>query len=294
MDLRHHVIHFGDCLDLGQHADDRLHLIRASGRGMQVDVPPGWVSIWLPLSGQLSLESAGCEWELGTRHTQVWRESRLQCRSRTSCWWLGLAGSARAWTQALHRQTSRQHEELFPWQGRISRDAARLLVRLAHQGQRAPRETAREPDPLLRALWSCLTEQQQDLHACLQRCTGRTHDRRQQTLLRLLRVQHQIRCNPDIRLDLESLARTASYSPCHLIRVYRSVFDETPFEYAVRLREQRAWRMVSGTGLPICEITEMLGFESQSAFCRAFKNTFGATTSEVRRASAFTPQRRAA
>lgn len=38
-----------------------------------------------------------------------------------------------------------------------------------------------------------------------------------------------------------------------------------------------------GTGTPICEITEMLGFESQSAFCRAFKTSFGITTSQARR-----------
>lgn len=294
MDLRHHAPRFGDCLDLNQHADDRLHLVRASGRGMQVDVPHGWTSIWLPLSGQLVLESPGCEWELGPRHAQVWREGRLQCRSPMPCWWLGLAGSTQAWAQALHRPGPRQHAELFPWQGRISRDSARALVRLAHIDQRVRQESSNVPDSLLRMLWSCLMEQQQDLHARLSRCSGRTQDRRQMTLLRLLRVQHQIRCNPDIRLDLESLARTASYSPCHLIRIYRSVFDETPFEFAMRLREERAWRMVSGTGLPICEITEMLGFESQSAFCRAFKSTFGATTSEVRRASAFAPEMQAA
>lgn len=294
MDLYHHVPRFGECLDLSQHADDGLHLIRASGRGMQVDIPHGWISIWLPLSGQLALESPGCEWELKPRQAQVWRETRLQCRSLVPCWWLGLAGSTHAWAQALHRPGSRQHAELFPWQGRIARDSARALVRLAHPDRHALHEAANAPDPLLRMLWSCLVEQQQDLHACLPRCSGRTQDRRQQTLLRLLRVRHQIRCNPDIRLDLDSLARTASYSPCHLIRIYRSVFDETPFEFAARLREERAWRMVSGTGLPICEITEMLGFESQSAFCRAFKSAFGATTSEVRRTSAFTLEMHAA
>ena len=79
-----------------------------------------------------------------------------------------------------------------------------------------------------------------------------------------------------------SLAASASYSPCHLIRSYRDVFGETPSEYASRLRFERAWRLVNDTTMPICEITEMLGFESQSAFCRAFKNAFGRTTSQVR------------
>ena len=77
-------------------------------------------------------------------------------------------------------------------------------------------------------------------------------------------------------------AAAARYSPCHLIRLHRAVFGETPSEYATRLRERQAWDMVCGSRLLICEITEMLGFESQSAFCRAFKNAFGRTTSQVR------------
>jgi transcriptional regulator GlxA family with amidase domain len=68
--------------------------------------------------------------------------------------------------------------------------------------------------------------------------------------------------------------------------MYRDVFDETPSEYAARLRLERAWSMVRDTRLPICEITEALGFESQSSFCRAFKNAYGATTGDVRQGQA--------
>ena len=82
------------------------------------------------------------------------------------------------------------------------------------------------------------------------------------------------------------LAPSASYSPSHLIRLYRDVFDETPSEYAARLRFERAWRMVRDTTMPVCEITEALGFESQSAFCRAFKQSFGVTATELRRHAA--------
>jgi AraC family transcriptional regulator len=60
------------------------------------------------------------------------------------------------------------------------------------------------------------------------------------------------------------------------------VFGETPFEYAARLRFDRAWRLVRDTRMPVCDITEALGFESQSAFCRAFKHAFGVTTTQAR------------
>src|SRR5690606_30726004 len=128
-----------------------------------------------------------------------------------------------------------------------------------------------------------LDEHQAWLLPLLERCSGRTLHHRQRTLLRLLRVRDLIRRSGDSRIDLNRLAALANYSPCHLLRIYRDAFGETPNEYATGLRHQRAWELVRGTRMQVYEITEMLGFESQSSFCRAFKSAFGATTSEVRR-----------
>src|SRR3546814_9782048 len=102
-------------------------------------------------------------------------------------------------------------------------------------------------------------------------------------MLRLLRVRHLIESSGDERPDLVRLARSANYSPWHLIRVHRDVFGETPSEYAARLRLKHAWSLVRDTKNSICEISEALGFESQSAFCRSFKKTYGCTTTQARR-----------
>jgi AraC-like DNA-binding protein len=279
MRLIHHTLRFGDHLDLVQQPHDGLHLLHGSGRGVQADVPAGWTSIWWPLRGRISLATPGSDWQLGSRDLQVWREGPLRCRSLGPQGWLGLAGPAQAWPQYAAAHAA----ELFPWQGRVWRDTAGLLMRLARYAPLSITPQAGDQEAWVTALSASLLEQQQSLHALLSRCNGRTLARRQQTLMRLLRVRHQIHCHPDVRLDLECLAKTANYSPCHLIRVYRAVFGETPSEYAARRREEQAWRMVSDTALPICEITGMVGFESQSAFCRAFKNTFGITASEARR-----------
>lgn len=280
MRLLHHTLRFGDHLDLSRHPQDSLHLLHAGGRGIQADVPAGWTSVWWPLRGRISLATPGSDWELGSRDLQVWCEGPLRGRSLGPQGWLGLAGPTAAWPL---RASAHESIWLFPWQGRLSRDTAGLLTALARRAPSAADCPAGELEALAAALAVSLLEQQQSLHTLLSRCNGRTLMRRRQTLMRLLRVRHQIHCHPDTRLDLECLAKIANYSPCHLIRVYRAVFGETPSEYAARRREEQAWRMVRDTALPICEITGMLGFESQSAFCRAFKNTFGRTTSEVRR-----------
>jgi AraC-like DNA-binding protein len=283
MPLSSHLLRSGDSLDLAQQPPAQFHLLLASGRGIQADVPPGWLSVWWPLRGELSLSSGGSEWRVASRQAQVWREGALRCRSLGPHAWLAITGSTSLW-EARWNGRDRQASALLPWRGRIRHDCAGLLIRLARSTPASSTHHNDDTATLLEAFTVSLLEQQVALQALVSRCNGRTHERRRQTLMRLLRVRHLIECNPDTRLDLDRLSRMANYSPCHLIRVYRAVFDETPSEYAARLREQQAWRMVSDTGLPICEITEMLGFESQSAFCRAFKNAFGQTTSEVRRA----------
>ncbi|MEP6633143.1 MAG: helix-turn-helix transcriptional regulator [Luteimonas sp.] len=116
----------------------------------------------------------------------------------------------------------------------------------------------------------------------LARCSGRTAQRKQHTLLRLLRVRHLIASNPSSRFDLLHLSRIADYSPWHLTRTYREVFGETPAEQAARIRLARAVELVHTGVLSVREITEALGFESESTFCRYFKKAHGLTTTQAR------------
>ncbi|HRQ66177.1 MAG TPA: AraC family transcriptional regulator, partial [Xanthomonadaceae bacterium] len=176
--------------------------------------------------------------------------------------------------------------------GACPRALRRLLVRLVRMARR--QADAAAMDATAAAVLSELLESQAHLQALLPRCRGRTRQHRQQVLMRLLRVEHLIRKHEDTRLDLGYLAASANYSPSHLIRSYRDVFDETPAEYAARLRGERAWTLVRGTDMRVCEITEALGFESQSAFCRAFKKIHGMTASQARMRVDDVPMRRAA
>lgn len=261
---------------------DALHLVQGKGRHVQAHVPNGWLTLCLPLAGELTLESQDSRWCLPQNHLSVWREGRLQVVSHTPCWWLMLTGAQDEWDRHLHQLRQYLRPTLFPWQVACPGDVRRLLIHLARADRLRP-GTPEYAESVLVSVCAALLDHQRDLHALLARCSGRTLQRRQQTLLRLLRVQHLIRHNAEGRVDLAALAASASYSPCHLLRIYRQVFGETPTEYATRLRYERAWQLVRNSAMPVCEITEMLGFESQSAFCRAFKHTFGATVSEIRR-----------
>lgn len=283
--VRHVALHFAEHVEFDPARGGMLQVIHAAGRASRLHLPAGWLVVCVPLAGWVQLESADGDWTLPAGRMQVWRDGELRIDGPASGSWVGLAGPLRAWSRRARPAPGQASAScLFPRQGDCPRMLRRLLVRLA-RATRGRAAVACDPAMLVDAICVALLEQQRDLHECLQRCSGRTLQRRQQTLLRLLRVRHLVEVHRDGRPDLASLARSANYSPWHLIRMHRDVFGETPSEYATRLRLQRAWSLVRETRLPICEITEALGFESQSSFCRAFKNAYGATTGEVRQAA---------
>lgn len=281
--LEMHSLRLAELLDLShsgpsQPGSDTLHLVYAAHRSTRLQLPRGWLSVWLPLQGEVQLESALGRWTLRGQ-LLVAREGPLQGSSNGDARWLALAGPDATW-KALLASAGRHAAELLPRQCPCPRELRRQLVHLV----RIARRVGDAPDraAALQAVCARLVDEQRDLHPLLKRCSGRTPQRRLLTLQRLLRVHALVERGGDIHLDLRQLASSASYSPWHLIRMYRDVFGETPGEHIVRLRLSRAWSLVRDSALPVCEITEQLGFESQSAFCRAFKKAYGLTATQAR------------
>lgn len=281
MNTWHHPLHANQMLDLAAQPGDGFHLLICKGRATQVRVPCGWNSVSLALSGRLALASGATLWELCQRQCQVWIDGALQLSMRSPGWWLSVAAPAVLWQQ-LPGQCLAQVHGLLPREFTADRELIRRIIQAVRQARPSDPAPASKQTKLIQ-LRTALHVRQQVLQERLQRCSGRTPLRRHQTLLRLLRVQHLIRHTTADRLDLNQLAASANYSPTHLIRAYRDVFDETPSEFAARLRHLRAWELVRTTRLSISEISQSLGFESESAFCRAFKHAFGLTTGEARR-----------
>lgn len=275
-----HRLRFAQTLDLGASGEPCLHIVRADGRGPQLRIPAGWTSVWMVLAGTPEADAGWSTWRLEPGQMLAWTDGALTMTARGSCWWLAVVAPTSAWSQRHGAARGGPGTQLMPWQAKCPGELRRILVRMARDN----RVAGNPAGDLFGLLPDLLREQQRScVQSWLSRSSGRTLQRKQQSLLRLLRVRRIVRSQPEARLDLASLAGYANYSPHHLIRVYRNVFGETPAEYALRLRTRRAWRLVRDTRLPICEITEMLGFESQSAFCRSFKQSFGMTTGQARR-----------
>jgi AraC-like DNA-binding protein len=273
-----HQLTPGARLEPDRNAGDRLQLIRADAPDARLEVPAGTWSLWLPLHRELRMASTYTRWRLPRRHLLLTRDA-MQGHADSPGAWLVLAGSQNAWNAVL-RAISPQQPGWLTMQSPCGRSVLRSFVHLTRLLR--DNRDAGTCEAAVRALCAALAEQQCALRALVDRCNGRTPQRRHLTLQRLLRVHHLIEHDGDNHLGLAQLARVANYSPWHLIRMYRDVFGETPSEHVARLRLARAWSMVRESELAVCEITEKLGFESQSAFCRAFKNAYGLTTTQAR------------
>lgn len=280
MAIEYHALRLAGTLDLGRDPGDDLHLVRIGARGAEVEVPATLWSLWLPLRGELRLQSDACHWTLPRRHLLVTRDAS---RGEATGLSLVLAGSPRAWNAVV--------PDFAGWLPRQWPCPPHMLRSWVHLTRMA-RDTrpSSECGGALRALCIGLHQQQDDLQPLIDRCSGRTPQRRYLTLQRLLRVRQRVERAGEPHPDLGQLARVANYSPWHLIRMYREVFGETPSEHVARTRLARAWALVRESDLSVCEITDRLGFESQSAFCRAFKNAYGLTTTQARHLSAMAPR----
>jgi AraC family transcriptional regulator len=102
---------------------------------------------------------------------------------------------------------------------------------------------------------------------------------------RVNRVLDYIRAHRGEELSLEQLASVASFSPFHFHRVFKSVVGENLREHIQRTRvEHAANTLVTRPHADILEVALESGFNSASAFARAFRERFGMSASAWRRA----------
>ena len=107
-------------------------------------------------------------------------------------------------------------------------------------------------------------------------------DTRQQNHEQMETVTRYIRQHIDEPLNRETLAAVADFSVPHFHRLFSDCMGESVGSYVRRLRLERAGRKLRLGAVNIAEVALAAGYESHTAFGKAFKQQFGLCPSAFR------------
>lgn len=94
---------------------------------------------------------------------------------------------------------------------------------------------------------------------------------------RLCQARMYMHTHLDEALDLDTLAQVACLSKYHFIRLFKEAFGQTPRQYLIARRLERARTLLIHTPKTFHEICHEVGLKDSSSFGRLFKRSFGAT-----------------
>jgi AraC-like DNA-binding protein len=100
-------------------------------------------------------------------------------------------------------------------------------------------------------------------------------------------TRHYINNNYDKQLNLDLLSHIRFTSKFHLIRLYKRYYGQTPGQYLIDRRLEKAKELLR-EGQSVTETCFDIGFESPSSFSTLFKSKLGLTPKEFQKRAIFT------
>jgi transcriptional regulator GlxA family with amidase domain len=98
----------------------------------------------------------------------------------------------------------------------------------------------------------------------------------------LLRAKDLVDARYREPLDVPALARAARLSAAHFSREFRRAFGETPHQYLLTRRLERAAALLRNTDRSVSDICFAVGLRSVGSFATTFGRTFGLSPTAYR------------
>ncbi len=261
-----------------------LRILVGFGRGCVLYGQALAATIVIPLRGRVQLSDGEQVRTLENGELLVCESGqRVQVIGRGAALWIAVFAESGVW----HPLTGEVPEFapdplLVPALHTADRPLRRAAVRLARIALAAERKDTALTLTAASAFAALISDLQSEFDPLIARCPGRTLAQRRSVFLRLQRVRNYMASSCHLDLDIAGFARMASYSPCHFIRAFSTVYGETPHAVLVEQRLGRAHRLINESALAITEIARASGFENRCAFSRSFKRRFGITATDLR------------
>lgn len=100
---------------------------------------------------------------------------------------------------------------------------------------------------------------------------------------RLRRVKEFVHAKMEQDLTLYDMAQSVEFSTAHFSRMFRHSTGETPHQFVLRQRIERAKEILRMADAPVNIAAVACGFKSQQHFARVFRQMSGFTPTEYRR-----------
>jgi AraC-like DNA-binding protein len=98
---------------------------------------------------------------------------------------------------------------------------------------------------------------------------------------RIVKAKMYIDDNFTEKLDLSTIADSASFSKYHFFRLFKDIYGVSPLTYLTALRIERSKSLLA-KNLTILEIANLIGFESPTSFSAVFKKITKVKPSDYR------------
>jgi AraC family transcriptional regulator len=263
-------------------ADEQLWILLCRA-DTSVAVPTGVVGCWWPIRGTATLCTA--EYALALENREAYLSDAQRAHELFmggSSFALGLVAAPATWNSLLAARSRRADEietAIAPALHRLTPSFRRELLQVVRIAQQPPQACdVRCVFPVM----SVLQRLQAGFAPLIERCPGRNMSQRRSVFLRLQRVRNLLSFSTDSELDMRQVAAAANYSLWRFIRVFASVFGETPYAYVSRCRIDRARRMLISGGAAVSDVAAAVGYETSVALSRAILRHFGVPASQLR------------
>jgi AraC family transcriptional regulator len=99
---------------------------------------------------------------------------------------------------------------------------------------------------------------------------------------RLRKIRELVDARMEDDLSLDDMAQSVGLSTAHFARMFRKSTGETPHQFVLRQRLERAKAMLRAPAARVLDVAVACGFKTQQHFAQAFRDLWGASPTEYR------------